>query len=238
MKITYIHHSGYLVALEAVLLLFDYVGGPLPELDAARDLIIFSSHRHGDHFDPLIFELDQKHPKVRFVLSDDIWKKRVPKTLLAKTSFVKPDTSMRLSLSDESEVNIAAYKSTDEGVAFVVRTGGQTIYHAGDLNDWRWEGESDSWNNKMHADYMRELEKMLADNVKPDAAMIPVDGRLEQWFGLGLREFMDTVGAGMIFPMHFWRDFGIIARLKQQAFTQDYRDRIADIVRDGQTFVL
>ena len=35
-------------------------------------------------------------------------------------------------------------KSTDEGVAFIVREKDGTIYHAGDLNWWHWEGEPKS----------------------------------------------------------------------------------------------
>ena len=38
---------------------------------------------------------------------------------------------------------IRTLRSTDEGVAFVVHYAGKTIYHAGDLNWWHWEGEPD-----------------------------------------------------------------------------------------------
>ncbi len=232
MKITYIHHSSYLVELDHVLLLFDYVGGTLPQMDPDKDLLVFSSHSHGDHFDPLIFDLGKTHPRLRFILSSDIWKKRVPENYLKITTFMKA--------GDEQTcpVGIKAYKSTDEGVAFVVRADGETIYHAGDLNDWRWEGESDSWNNNMHVNYLRELKQMQADGVKPTAAMVPVDGRLEQWFSLGLLEFMEYVGADSVFPMHFWGNFEIIDRLKRLEDTRGYRDRIADLTHDGQTFEL
>ena len=57
MKVTYIHHSSFLVELEKVLLLFDYFQGNIPELDPEKDLLVFASHRHGDHFSPVIFAL-------------------------------------------------------------------------------------------------------------------------------------------------------------------------------------
>lgn len=234
MNITYIHHSGYLVELDHTLLLFDYVGGPLPRLNPEKKLVIFSSHRHEDHFDPMIFDLAESCQDVRFVLSDDIWKKRVPSPLLGQTDFVKP--GMELALPEGWNVKLRTYRSTDEGVAFFVESENHTVYHAGDLNDWRWEGEPDSWNNNMHANYIKELKQMQADGIMPEAAMVPVDGRLEQWFYLGLQEFMDFVGAQMIFPMHFWNDFAIIDRLKQLPCTENYRSRIADIREDGQTF--
>ena len=52
MTITYIHHSGYLLETEQALLLFDFVEGALPPLDPAKDLFVFVSHRHEDHFTP------------------------------------------------------------------------------------------------------------------------------------------------------------------------------------------
>lgn len=234
MNITYIHHSGYLVELEHTLLLFDYFDGTLPFLDPGKKLIVFSSHRHEDHFDPVIFELEKQVSEIHFVLSGDIWKKRVPSHLLERTDFINPREE--LVLPGDWPVKIRTYRSTDEGVAFFVEAENHTIYHAGDLNDWRWEGEPDSWNRTMHANYMEELKKMQEDGIMPEAAMVPVDGRLEQWFYLGLQEFMETVGAKMVFPMHFWKDFGIISRLKQLPCTESYRDRIADIQKDGQTF--
>ena len=50
MTITYIHHSGYLLETEQALLLFDFTEGTLPPLDPAKDLFVFVSHRHEDHF--------------------------------------------------------------------------------------------------------------------------------------------------------------------------------------------
>ena len=81
MTITYIHHSGYLLETEQALLLFDFVEGALPPLDPAKDLFVFVSHRHEDHFSPKIFDLAATHPRIRFILSDDIWQNKVPEHL-------------------------------------------------------------------------------------------------------------------------------------------------------------
>ena len=70
MKITYIHHSCFLVELERVMLLFDYMRGSLPPLDDDKDLLVFASHRHEDHFSPAVFKLAEKHPRIRYILSD------------------------------------------------------------------------------------------------------------------------------------------------------------------------
>ncbi len=234
MEITYIHHSGFLAETDQALLLFDFVGGPLPELDQKKDLIVFASHRHGDHFSPGIFDLAQDHPRIRFVLSDDIWQNRVPENINCHTEFVDPGKVLRL--PDGGGVCITAFKSTDEGVAFMVEADGKTIYHAGDLNDWRWNGGPLSWNNNMSANYKRELELIHSKGFSPDVAMVPLDGRQEDLFYLGLDEFMRTVGAGTVFPMHFWKEYDLIRKFKELDCTKEYRNRIIEIAEEGQTF--
>lgn len=236
MKITYIHHSGFLAETDQALLLFDFVGGPLPDLAPDKDLIVFASHRHGDHFSPKIFELAQTHPRIRFVLSDDIWQNRVPEKLNCHTEFMDPGRTLRL--PDGGGICITAFKSTDEGVAFMVETGGKTIYHAGDLNDWRWKEEPLSWNNNMSANYRRELELIHSKGYLPDVAMVPLDGRQEDLFSLGLDAFMRMVGAGTVFPMHFWEEYGLIRQFKELECAKEYRDRIMEITEEGQVFQL
>lgn len=236
MKLTYIHHSGFLVEMEKVLLLFDFVDGELPELSPEKELMIFVSHRHADHFSSKIFELAKVHPRIRFVMSDDIWQNRVPEEMGCHTEFIDPGEVLELPEGDG--VCITAFKSTDEGVAFMVQTEGKTIYHAGDLNNWRWNGETKAWNNNMAANYTRELVKMRDQEFKPDVAMVPLDGRLEDCFYLGLDEFMKTVGAGFVLPMHCWDDFGVIGQLKAMDCSADYREKVADIEKAGQSWVL
>ena len=77
MKITYIEHSGFCAELEDVCFLFDYYKGAVPEISAGKALVVFVSHKHGDHYNPEIFGLLEKYPKVQFVISRDVrlkWK--------------------------------------------------------------------------------------------------------------------------------------------------------------------
>lgn len=236
MKVTYIHHSCYLVETKQVLLLFDYVKGELPPLNGDKDLLVFASHRHEDHFSPAVFKLADEHPRIRFILSDDIWQNRVPEKYFSCTEYMDGGTVLELPAGGKTR--ITAFHSTDEGVAFLVETGGKTIYHAGDLNNWKWNGESKAWNNNMSVNYKRELEKIRDCQTDLDVAMLPLDGRQEEWFYLGVHEFMETIGAKNVFPMHFWGDFDIIRRLKDLEQTSLYRNRVADIHREGESFVI
>ena len=235
MKITYIHHSCFLIELEQLYLLFDYVKGTLPVLSPDKDLLVLVSHRHGDHFSPDIFDLAEQHPKIRYILSDDIWQNRVPEQHFCRTEYM--DSGKVLFLPDGGGVQITAFKSTDQGIAFLVENDGKVLYHAGDLNDWKWTGESKAWNNDMDASYRRELEKIHNLGLVPDVAMLPLDGRQEEWFYLGIHEFMEIVGAKAVLPMHFWEDYDIIRRLKTLDCTTDYRDKITEIRQEGQTFI-
>ena len=54
MRVTYLAHSGFLVELPSVTLLFDWWKGALPPLRREQPLLVFVSHGHEDHFDPHI----------------------------------------------------------------------------------------------------------------------------------------------------------------------------------------
>lgn len=53
MHVTFLDHSGFLVELPGLTLLFDWWQGDLPPLPS-DPLLVFASHRHPDHFNPRI----------------------------------------------------------------------------------------------------------------------------------------------------------------------------------------
>lgn len=122
MNITYIHHSGYLLESEHAIFLFDFVEGTLPALDPKKELFVFVSHRHADHFSPRIFDLPASHAKTRFILSHDIRPNKVPESVKELVSFMKPHEVLELPLLDKKlfSLRITTFKSTDEGVAFIL----------------------------------------------------------------------------------------------------------------------
>ena len=226
MKITYIHHSSFLVELKQLSLLFDYFQGDV-KLPEGKPAVIFASHRHGDHFSPVIFDFAKGRQDVYYVLSDDIWEKRTPPELRDRIVFAGP--GQEFSLPWLSGISVRTFKSTDEGVAFLIRSPEGVIYHAGDLNNWQWEGEPKDWNRNMEVNYRRQLEAMK--NEKIDVAFVPLDPRQGKDFYRGMDDFMKMVGAARVFPMHCWDDFTVISRLKAMEESKDYRDRIMEIGR-------
>lgn len=241
MKITYIHHSSFLIELNTVTILFDYFKGQLPAIDAKKPLVVFASHRHGDHYSPVIFDLVKEYPKTFYILSWDISRKNLPKELLPRICSLKDGVKASLNLDTLSmeegggnQMIIETFKSTDEGVAFWISCCGKEIYHAGDLNNWWWEGESKQWNHNISANYKREIEKLAGR--RADAAFVPLDPRQEQWFYLGMDQLMEKVDAKTVFPMHFWEDYSIIDRMIQLPLSEGYRDKIIKINQEGEVF--
>ena len=84
----------------------------------------------------------EQYQEVYFVLSDDIPKKYDAPDVIWVSSDVKVTVA---------GCEITCLKSTDEGVAFLVKCGEKTVYHAGDLNWWHWEEESATYNDEYEA---------------------------------------------------------------------------------------
>ena len=74
MKVTYIHHSCFLVETDRFYYLFDYEKGRLPEMNTEKPIFVLSSHSHKDHYNSEIFSIlaDLGMKNVRAILSDDI----------------------------------------------------------------------------------------------------------------------------------------------------------------------
>lgn len=227
MKVTYYNHSGFAVETENKVLVFDYysLGKRLdffePQKYSQKEIVFFVSHNHEDHFDTRIFQWAQT---VSYVISDDI---KLDPEFQGDVLLVKPHATYSF-----HGMTIETLKSNDEGVAFVVEVDGKTIYHAGDLNWWHWNGESDEFNNDIARSYQEEIARLAGKKV--DVACIPADLRLEDKYSWATDYFMEKIGAKAVFPMHFWGDFSVCQMLKKKK----YGDHVGDITHVNQEFFL
>lgn len=205
MKITYINHSSFLVETKDCYYIFDYYKGELPALDNKKHVIVFCSHFHADHFNPKIFGLlNDMGMTYEAVLAKDIRKrKHLPD---AKITFAYHDKTYLL----DNGTKVDTLLSNDSGVAFIVRTSEGVIYHAGDLNDWYWEGEPDADNQRLTSAYHAEMKKIKGMHF--DVAFVPLDPRQEAHYADGILYFLKTVDCDAIFPMHYWDDASVIKR--------------------------
>ena len=253
MRVTFLGHSGFFLELPEADLLFDYYKGELPAPDPEKPLFVFVSHAHADHFTRKIFSLAEKTERIRFILSDDIKKDKVPESLMAagKVRFTGPEEDLTVPIRPAAAgetgapgqtLRVRTFLSTDEGVAFLVDAPGARIYHAGDLNDWHWDDVDREWNEEQYRGYQDALKKIAAcveeDGRVPDAAFVPVDTRLGDgaFFWMGLDEYMKAVGARNIFPMHLFGDPSVIGRMRDLPCAKEYRDRIHGSGTPGEQF--
>ena len=87
----------------------------------------------------------------------------IKNSLSNNTVFVKPNQSIIV-----DNLKIKTLKSTDLGVAFIVKSENKLFYHAGDLNYWHWEGElTDEENYDQFLDeyQIKDLVKKYSDYV-------------------------------------------------------------------------
>lgn len=232
MHVTFLAHSGFLVELEHVLLLFDWQTGTLPPLPD-KPLLVFASHRHDDHFHPGIFFLAVGRPETRFLLGKGI---RLSPHNCEKWD-ISPERAAQCTVLRGGEcitprvgVTVEALPSTDIGVAFVVTAEGKTIYHAGDLNWWHWEENGKAWNGNMAANFKRFLAPLQGRHI--DLAFAPLDPRLGDAYDWGFRYLLDTAEIRRILPMHQWGDFAATERFLTAH--PEYSDRVVPVTENGQ----
>ena len=211
MKITYIHHSCFLVETDSCYYLFDYEKGSLPQMDTAKPIFVLASHGHHDHYNPEIFSMLRAvgMQTIYAILSDDI---KAPANV--NVLQVSPGKGYDLWFQQK----LTTFQSTDEGVAFLIEDMEQEgqkkiIYHAGDLNDWVWDEESDSYNEQMTLDYRKQID-LLSEKLNHreiDAAFVVLDPRQEKDYDRGLCYFLEHVPVKKVYPMHYWGSPDIIA---------------------------
>lgn len=135
-KVWFLGHSGWAVKTQNHFLIFDYFcntwdrkaddsclasGCIIPEEIKDLNVTVFSTHSHGDHYDPRIFGWKETIPDIEYVLC---WN--------------QPTDGQEYTLipvHEERQVedmNVYAHYSTDLGGGYLVEVDGLTILHMGD----------------------------------------------------------------------------------------------------------
>ena len=224
MKVTYLAHSGILVELKDYYCIFDYYKGELPLLDKEKDVIVFCSHSHNDHYNPLIFDLlNRRGMRYQAILANDISdENRLSKI---KHCFVEPDKCYQF----DGGIQVETLLSNDSGVAFIVSAGEGVVYHGGDLNDWYWEGEPEEENLELRTIYYTEIGKIKGRHF--DVAFAPLDPRLEAHYADGLLYFLENVDCAAVFPIHYWGEPAVIQRFITEYPQYQYRIKNTEIAK-------
>lgn len=248
MIITFVHHSCFVVETDERVLIFDYFRngnvngyeftGVLPEFEKTKPLYVFASHAHRDHFDLEILRWAKELPGIHYILSKDIRlsdryleRNGISPKVKEQVTFVQPLKTYEL-----DDMKIRTLRSTDAGVAFLIKAEGRYFYHAGDLNLWKWDGAGDLVNGKEARAYKHEIHK-LAD-YEIDVAFVPFDSRQKKYAEEGLLYFMEHVDAKAVFPMHMWQDYSMIAAFKAKISNGAFARRLVDISGENEAYEL
>ncbi len=204
-KIWYLYHSSFALQIEDVFLIFDYFNdspvsnkrsiynGVINPVEI-KDLkvFVFSSHRHHDHFNPLIFKWRETIKNITYIFSSDI-----KTNTSSDVHFLEPNVDKQI-----DELRVRTFQSNDEGIAFHISLKNNNVFFAGDLNWWKWEDEDQEWIDGIEEIYFKEMDKLKA--IPVDIAFLPVDPRLEKNYALNLDYFSKKIHPeSIIFPMHF-----------------------------------
>ncbi len=223
MKITSMGYSGFAVETDKFNFIFDYYTGEIPDLSPRKETFVFVTNNNYDHMNPEVFELAGSMKKVRYILSSDI-PASLPRQYGIK-NYISVEPGRRLQLeTGRGRVKIRALPSTDAGVAFLVITKSETIFHAGDLNLWLWDGMSEAKVYDMTKAYKQYTSALRKYSI--DVAFLPLDNRQKQYAFLNIDYFMHHFKIKNCIPMHFFGSSKICDVLKDSDMSMDYRDRI------------
>lgn len=229
LKVTHLFHSGFMMETVDKLLIFDYFKSPYLDinesiLNSKKDVFVFVTHGHGDHYNPEIFQWEKLASNITYILSSDINfdEKNYNYFIMDKYEAI-----------DLENFSIESYGTTDSGTSFLVETNGFTIFHGGDLNWWKWKKDSQEVQLKEELDFKREIDRLIGRDI--DIAFIPVDPRLEEYYYLAGEYAAETLKPKLLVPMHFNDNYNICKDFKKQI--QDTKISSAVIDKNTLSFI-
>jgi L-ascorbate metabolism protein UlaG (beta-lactamase superfamily) len=234
--IWYLGHSGWAVKSKNHFLIFDYVprfkSDKTPEnpslkngyIDPAEikdcNVFVFVSHAHGDHFDPAIFEWEKSVKNIRYIFG---WEAdRNPRYHY----LTRPRTITAIDGVEIFNIN-HAFDGIPEG-AFLVKTDGLAIYHAGDHG---CTGEELDPLFKANIDYLARQDKRI------DLAFIPQFGsRAGGEVNNGNLYTIRMLEPKVTFPMHQGGGERFYKKFAQEAQQKGARTQFYCAEKRGDTF--
>lgn len=203
MKLTYLFHSGFLLEADGFAVVFDYYreGRALldNQLHREQPLYVLVSHEHRDHYNPEVLAWHRQNNRVCYIFPREMEGRRELADLPQAVFLSRGE-----SYADE-RLQVTAFGSTDLGASYEVVIGKQTVFHAGDLNNWHWADESTADEvREAEEAYRAELDYLARRVTRFDVAMFPVDARLGSDYMRGARQFVERFEVGVFVPMHFY----------------------------------
>ena len=228
-EVYHLYHSGTAVKVEDKLFIFDYFADEnkaeselksslenglvrKETFEGVNQAYVFVSHSHHDHYNPVIFEWEQYCENINYILAAELKEKKdIEKQ--DNIYFMEQDEELEV-----EEINIESFGSTDEGVSFLATLEDLSIFHAGDLNWWKWKKFTHKVQKREEREYKKEVDKLIEKKI--DIAFVPVDPRLEEYYYLAGEYFINKIKPALFVPIHFGDNYDIT-----KFFKKDYSSK-------------
>ncbi|KGK88826.1 MBL fold metallo-hydrolase [Clostridium sp. HMP27] len=234
-KIHYLYHDGFAVETQNFFLIFDYYYNcpqnldptlengiiDIPSLKSKKNIYVFVSHAHHDHFNDVIFSWSDINPNIKYIMSCDVPLRDYKKNY----HFIFANKELIF-----QGIKIKTFDSTDIGVSFFIEVDGLTIFHAGDLNWWHWKHTCIENQETMELSFKKEIWKIAEKKI--NVAFFPTDPRLEEFFHIGGEYFISKVHPDLFIPMHFWDDYSMPQKFYHKV--KSGKTNIAKISKRGE----
>ncbi len=248
-EIYHLFHSGTVVKYNNKLYIFDYYKDE-PDLKAEKianlsslengvirkdsfenieETYIFVSHDHHDHFNEVIFDWEDYCQNYSYILADQV---KLEAELKSKDNLFQMEADQELGLEN---LTVKTFGSTDEGVSFLLKTDRLNIFHAGDLNWWKWKKFSPRVQKREEREYKREIDKLEGEKI--DIAFVPVDPRLEEYYYLAGKYFIEQIKPKIFIPIHFSSHFTITKEFKAEMAAAAENTKIIEIKKRGEKII-
>lgn len=237
MKIYYIYHSCFVVETQNSFLIFDYYKSKNNEGDfefkdllrsiteSEKHVYIFASHSHSDHYNSEILTWNPNKEGVYYIFSDDI---RVYNNI-KHLYYIGENRKIII-----NNVTIRTFGSTDAGISFLVNIDNLNIFHAGDLNWWKWNDDTKSEEEEMENSFKSIIKNIITSNISLDIAFFPVDGRLEENYLCGGDYFIDMFQPDVFIPMHFGDNYKTVTDFIESQSAKKINTKIIKINHPNQ----
>jgi L-ascorbate metabolism protein UlaG (beta-lactamase superfamily) len=229
--IWYVGHHSYAIKTRTHLLIFDYyqMNEPSPLASLANgavnpqeikdlDVVVFTSHRDGDHYDKIIWDWKKTVKRITYVLG---WE---PAMAQEKYVHIQPWETGHV-----GDIEVTTLPSTDSGESFLIRVDGLVIYHSGD---------NAFWMQSYRPFYMKQIDWLAARAGYVDLLFINYRlGNDRPQLEEGLWTTANKLGAKYIFPSHMFEADQQIQTLIKDAPSERDRARIVDKETRGEKFI-
>ena len=240
-EIYHLFHSGTAVRAQNKLFVFDYFKDQPEQKNALQssleqgvireesfkninEVFVFVSHSHHDHYNRVIFEWEKYCDQINYILAAEV---NPELELKNKNNLFLMEKDEKLQLEN---INISSYGSTDKGVSFLVELDNLIIFHAGDLNWWKWKKFSEKVQKREEREYKNEVDKLKGKQI--DIAFVPVDPRLEEHYYLAGEYFISEITPSLFVPTHFADNYNVTKFFKER-FNSN-QTRVAEITEPGE----